>query len=52
MDEERTELDFDLELSEDPYNPTKDKSGLIKGIIAGVAAVIVIVCYFWLASGH
>lgn len=52
MDEERTELDFDLDLNADPYNPTQDKSKLIKGIIAGVAAVIVIVFYFYLTSGH
>ena len=50
MEEERTELDLDLNLEGDPYNPKKDKSGLIKGIIAGVVAIIVIAWYIIVTS--
>ena len=52
MEEERQELDFDLDLNEDPFNPKKSKSGLIKGIIAAVAAVVLIAMYFYLVGGN
>ena len=45
MEEERQEVDFDLNLNEDPYNPAKSKKGLLIGIIAGVVAIIVIAWY-------
>lgn len=52
MEEERQELDLDLDLNEDPFNPKKDKSGLIKGIIAAAVAVVLIAMYFYLVGGN
>ena len=51
MDEQQ-ELDLDLNLNDDPFNPKKDKSGIIKGILIAVAAIAVIAFYFFLTKGQ
>ena len=50
--DEKQELDFELDLNDDPFNPKKDKSAIIKGILIGVGVIVLVAFYFFLTKGQ